>query len=240
MCSVIISFLPGADWPVVIGANRDEMIDRAWEAPARHWAERPGIIAGRDRLAGGTWLGLNDRGVIAALLNRTGSLGPAAGKASRGELPLIALDEATAEAAAGRIAGLESGLYRSFNMVIADASGGFLIRSLGHGRPETAPLEPGIAMVTDHDPNDPASPRIARYRRRFETAHRPDPAKGDWAAWAALLADRTPPAETCLNVGPRGNGFGTVCSSLIALAPGDRRFLFAPGPPDRAEFSAVA
>ncbi|HEX7391166.1 MAG TPA: NRDE family protein [Acidiphilium sp.] len=239
MCSVIISFLPGENWPVVIGANRDEMIDRAWDAPARHWADRPGIIAGRDRLAGGTWLGLNDRGVVAALLNRTGSLGPAAGKASRGELPLIALDEPTAKASAARIAGLDSGLYRSFNMVIADADGGFLIRSLGHGHPDIAPLKPGIAMVTDHDPNDPASPRIARYRRQFETAIRPDPANGDWTAWAALLADRTPPAETALNVGPRANGFGTVCSSLIALAPGDRRFLFAPGPPGRAGFSAV-
>ncbi|EGO94617.1 NRDE family protein, partial [Acidiphilium sp. PM] len=59
MCSLILSFLPGDAWPVVIGANRDEMLARPWDPPAAHWPERPGVIAGRDRTAGGTWLGLN-------------------------------------------------------------------------------------------------------------------------------------------------------------------------------------
>lgn len=238
MCSVIISFLPGERWPVAIGANRDEMLDRAWDAPARHWPDRPGIVAGRDRLAGGTWIGLNDHGVVAALLNRIGSLGPAAGKLSRGALPLIALKESTAGAGAARIAALDAGRYRSFNMVVADASGGFLLRGLECDHPDIMPIEPGITMVTAHDPNDMNSPRIARYRPQFEALPRPDPGADDWAAWAALLADRGPPAETALNVGPRG-GFGTVCSSLIGLAPDDRRFLFAPGPPDRVKFATI-
>lgn len=238
MCSVIISFLPGAPWPVTIGANRDELLDRPWDPPARHWPDRPGIIAGRDRLAGGTWLGLNDRGMVAALLNRTGSLGPAIGKRSRGALPLIALEETTIEAAAARISALDSSRYRSFNLLIADASGGFLIRGLEYGRPDSTPLQPGITMVTAHDPNDPDSPRIARYKPQFEALPRPDPGANDWTAWAALLADRSPPAETALNVGPR-DGFGTVCSSLIGLAPDARQFLFAPGPPDRTPFTPV-
>ncbi|WP_199436970.1 NRDE family protein, partial [Acidiphilium multivorum] len=47
MCSLILSFLPGDAWPVVIGANRDEMLARPWDPPAAHWPERPGVIAGR-------------------------------------------------------------------------------------------------------------------------------------------------------------------------------------------------
>ncbi len=235
MCSLVLSFLPTEAWPIVIAANRDERLDRPWDPPARFW---PGITAGRDRLAGGTWLGVNHHGVIAALLNRTGSLGPAPGKSSRGDLPLIALRATTAAAAADRIATLDAGSYRSFNMLIADAGGGFLIRGLESGAPEVAPVTQGITMITAGDPNDPANPRIARYKPRFEAAPRPDPSTNDWSGWIALLADRSAPAETTLNVAPR-DGFGTVSSSLIALAPQATLFHFASGPPDRAAFVAV-
>ena len=81
---------------MILAANRDEMISRAWDPPARHWPDRPDVVAGRDRLCDGSWLGLNDHGMIAAVLNRVGSLGPAAGKRSRGELVLEALDHTDA------------------------------------------------------------------------------------------------------------------------------------------------
>ena len=96
MCSVIILRRPDAAWPLVLGANRDEMADRPWLPPARHWPDRPNVVAGLDELAGGTWLGLNDEGLVAAILNRPGTLGPEQGKRSRGELVLEALDHADA------------------------------------------------------------------------------------------------------------------------------------------------
>ena len=57
---------------MLIAANRDEMRGRPWSPPGRHWPQRPGIVAGQDREAGGTWLGANDAGVVAAVLNRVG------------------------------------------------------------------------------------------------------------------------------------------------------------------------
>jgi hypothetical protein len=123
-------------------------------------------------------------------------------------------------------------------MVIADRSGGVFLRGEGHGRPEAIPLPPGLSMVTAHDPNDLGSPRTARHLPRFRTAAAPDPDRGDWAAWAALLADdsiaesradtlRVPPAE----------GFATVCSSLLAVAAdGALQWRFAAG---AAEFRPV-
>ena len=92
MCTLVILYRPDHDWPVLIAANRDEMLDRAWSAPARHWPDRPEVVAGRDKLAGGSWLGVNDHGVAAGILNRLGSLGPDANKRTRGELVLEALD----------------------------------------------------------------------------------------------------------------------------------------------------
>ena len=41
MCSVVILRRPGHPWPVVIAANRDEMADRPWLAPGRHWPQQP-------------------------------------------------------------------------------------------------------------------------------------------------------------------------------------------------------
>ena len=97
MCSIILRTGVGE---VLIGANRDEMVARPWESPAEFW---PGIIGGRDILGGGTWMALNRHGVMAAILNRHGSLGPAPGKRSRGELPLLALRETSAKVAAERL-----------------------------------------------------------------------------------------------------------------------------------------
>ena len=54
-------------------------------------------------------MGVNRHGVVAAVLNRPGSLGPAPGKRSRGELPLLALEHDLAAAAAAAIAALDAG-----------------------------------------------------------------------------------------------------------------------------------
>ena len=238
MCTVVLLIRPGNTLPLLMAANRDEMLDRPWDPPAAYWPGRPDIIAGRDRSAGGTWMGVNRGGIVAAVLNRPGSLSPAAGKHSRGELPLLALEHFTAATAADSIAALDAGGWRSFNLVIADRAGAFFVRGLGHGHPEAQRLEPGLHMVTAHDPDDMDSPRVARHLPLFRAAEAPEP--GDWATWQAILADSSGAAGEQINVLPRG-GFGTVCSSLLALpAAGPPIWLFAAGPPDRTDFLPVA
>src|SRR3981189_375916 len=117
MCTLVILRRPEHDWPVIIGANRDEMIDRPAKPPGRHWPDRAEVVAGLDLLAGGSWLGINDWGVAAAILNRHGSLGPAAGLRSRGELVLEALDHADAAAAAAAPAQLQNAAHPSFKRI---------------------------------------------------------------------------------------------------------------------------
>jgi hypothetical protein len=234
VCTVVLLIRPDHAWPVVLAANRDERLDREWQKPAAYWPEQPDVIAGRDRSGGGTWMGLNGAGVCAAVLNRPGSLGPAPGKRSRGELPLLALAERTAHAAADALQRIDAGAWRSFNLVLADRQGALFVRGLGYGRPDVQTLSAGFHMVTAHDPDDPDSPRVARHLPRFAAATPPD--LDDWAAWRALLADSTGDAGEQLNVVPRG-GFGTVCSSLLALpATGEPLWLFAAGPPHEAAF----
>ena len=258
MCTVVILSRPGHDWPLVFAANRDEMTGRPWLPPGRHWPNRAEVVAGRDQLAGGTWLGLNDWGVIAGVLNRPGSLGPDEALRSRGELPLEALDHAEASAAADALSNAEPSSYRPFNMVIADALDAFWLRSPGNGEPiQAAPIPKGLSMVTAHDMNDTSSPRIRHFLPLFENARPPDPETGDWSEWQALLASRQGDApedtpDDTLDDSPggamtfaTGTGFGTLSSSLLALPRPGREdakpvWLFAPGPPDETPYGAVA
>ena len=247
MCTLVILRRPAHPWPVLVGANRDELVHRPWKPPGRHWPDRADVTAGLDVEAGGSWLGVNDDGVVAGILNRTGSLGPKAGKRSRGELVLDALDHADARDAAAALADLDGRAYRTFNLVIADSRDAFLLRhrEAAGGRIDVAPIGPGLSMITSLDLNDRASPRIAGSLDRFRAAAPPDPGTGDWTDWTGLLADRTrhqPDDPGSALTICTDHGYGTVSSSLIAL-PGaaDRRpvWLFSAGAPDRAPWHPV-
>jgi uncharacterized protein with NRDE domain len=223
MCTVIVLRRPGHAWPLILGANRDEMIARRAQPPARHWPDRPEVVAGLDELAQGTWLGVNDHGVAAGLLNRFGTLGPAPGLRSRGELVLEALDHADAAEGAAALAAIDPGAYRPFNLIIADNRDAFWLRHADWaGRaPVTATRLPsGLAMIAAGDLDDNETPRLKRYRPRFAAAPPPDAERGDWSAWEALLGE----SETTAQDGPSGamrflteRGFGTVSSAIIAL-----------------------
>ncbi len=249
MCTLILLRRPEHPWPLMLAANRDEMIDRPWAIPGRHWPDRPEVVAGLDRTAGGSWLGLNDHGVVAAILNRRSSLGPAPDKRSRGELVLEALDHADAASAAEALADLNPGAYRSFNMVVADNRDAYWLRNLGAANTkviEVKPVPTGLSMLTAYDLNDRTSARIARHLPAFEAAAAPDPVAGDWSAWQEILASTAENAEAAMTV-ERG-GFQTVSSSLMALpaapqsvaeTPRRPMWLFAPGRPDRHAYAPL-
>jgi uncharacterized protein with NRDE domain len=219
MCTVVILRRPDHRWPVLIGANRDEMINRPWKPPGRHWPDRPEVMAGLDVLAGGSWLGINDWGVAAAVLNRTGSLGPAPGRRSRGELVLEALDHADAIAAAYALADLDPDSYRTFNLVVADERDAFWLRHAGGPRIEVHPLKEGLSMVAAGDVNDLGTRRLELALPAFREWPAPKPDRDDWAAWQELLGStRAPPGEPATAAMRfRTDGYGTVSSALIAL-----------------------
>lgn len=226
MCSVVILYRPDHAWPVILAANRDEMRDRPWAPPGRHWPDRPNVVAGRDLLAGGSWLGMNDQGVVAGILNRANTLGPQPGRRSRGELVLEALDHADAAAAAWALADLDPRAYRSFNLVIADNRNVFWLRHLGESAEgiEVMPLPAGLSMITAHDRNDETeSGRIRNYLPRFRAAPPPDPEADDWAAWEALLSSRDSAGGSAYEAMAvvTDVGFGTVSSALIAVPAPD-------------------
>jgi uncharacterized protein with NRDE domain len=220
MCTLVILRRPDHRWPVVIGANRDEMIGRAWRAPARHWPDRAEVIAGLDLLGGGSWLGLNDWGVVAAVLNRRGSLGPAPGTRSRGELVLEALDHGDAVAAAEALSQLDTHSYRTFNLILADNRDGFWLRHAGSPAVEVHPLKEGLSLIAAEDVDDLSTRRLELARPRFAALAAANPAADNWDGWQDLLSDAAAPPgepETAAMRFRTGGGYGTVSSAVIAL-----------------------
>ena len=256
MCTVVILRRPGHAWPLLLAANRDELRSRPSLPPARHWPDRPEVTAGLDLLADGSWLGVNDHGLVACVLNRTGTLGPQPSRRSRGELVLEALDHAEANAAAGALADLHPDAYRPFNLLVADPRDCYWLRHGGDGEIRVHAVPPGLHMLTAAELDDTSQPRIERFLPAFRAAAEPEPAAdgGDWRGWVALLAQRAAddvaPAlrHAAMNLDGilvDGQPYGTVASSLVAIPayPGFDALpvlLHADGPPDRASFEWVA
>ncbi len=242
MCSLILRLAPASDMPLLVAANRDERPSRPWQPPAAHWPERPDVVGGQDRLAGGSWLAVHRRGLVAAVLNRVGTLGPEPGRRSRGELVLEALDHANATEAARALAHLDPGAYRPFNLVVADPTRAFWIRHDGSGL-SVHPIPPGVHMLTARELDDPTCERIRRFLPLFRTSAPPAPEEPEASDWRLLLAAHAPPAADpliamCLHT---DRDYGTVSASLLWLdRKGRARWLFAAGPPCRVPFRPVA
>jgi hypothetical protein len=255
MCTVVVLRRSDHPWPIIMGANRDEMLARAWKPPARHWPDREDVTAGLDELAGGTWMGINDAGVVACILNRHGSLGPAPGKRSRGEIVLEALDHADAREAAKALSQIDPHAYRVFNLIIADNRDAWWLALTAAGQETGAgvrvePIPNGLSMFTAGDRNDSNDLRIGAQLPNFAAATPPDPDGGHWDSWQKLLGGGPPAgAEPAQGMSFRlDNGYGTSSSSLVALPsvaaahgtpPKRPVWLFAAGPPESTPFQPV-
>jgi uncharacterized protein with NRDE domain len=208
------------------------------------------VVAGLDHRGGGSWLGLNDAGLVAVVMNREGSLGPAPGKRSRGELVLEALDHSEASAAVRALADIDPVAYRSFNLFVGDPVSAYWVRhqdGAGHSAVEVHEVPHGVHMLSARELDDESLARVRTFLPQFREAVAPSPGAGDWTEWQRLLGVRAyseidgPYAAMSLDL---PNGFRTLSSHLIAIPRYPAQvapvFLHAEGPPDRAPFVPVA
>ena len=126
MCTLIALHRCYPSAHLVVAATRDEFLARPATGPRlHHWSGRR-VIAPLDERAGGTWLGLNDLGLFAALTNRPAqSLDPS--RRSRGLLVADALGHVSAARAAEAALRLAPRAYNPFNLFVADADHAFAI-----------------------------------------------------------------------------------------------------------------
>jgi uncharacterized protein with NRDE domain len=183
MCLVLFAYDPRSDHPLVVAANRDEFYARPARS-AHFWEDRPGILAGRDLSAGGTWLGINRRGRFATVTNFAEE-GPSEAPLSRGRLPeMFLVGDDGAHHFAHHLHGLS---YRGFNLLLWDGSALVYTSNRGH----TQDLAPGVYGLANAELGA-TWPKVQRGRRALAAAlaHGADP-----ESLIELLADRTVPPD---------------------------------------------
>jgi hypothetical protein len=208
VCTLAVALQPGARWPVVVAANRDERLGR----PAEDWALRdaPGGVryaAPRDAVGGGTWIGVGPTGLFAAVTNfHAGPGGPDPSRRSRGELVPLALEQPGLAAARQALAGRPASLYNPFHLLVADRERGFLWWYDG-AADGVAELGPGLHVVTERSPWG-RCPRGESVRGRWPLDATP-------ARLRELLAAHAPPPATCIHMDPH---YGTRSSAVLRLS----------------------
>lgn len=84
MCVIFFAYKVHPEFPLILLANRDEFYNRPTRK-AGFWEDYPNILAGRDLVGGGTWLGVTKSGRFAAVTNYRDPSAPT-GTNSRGHL----------------------------------------------------------------------------------------------------------------------------------------------------------
>ena len=234
MCVLILHHRVRADAPLVLLHNRDEAYDRPFDPP-RLLDASTGIVAPRDRQAGGTWIGLNRHGLVVAIANRHGEEVDGDVR-SRG---LVVADLLRASSATDALRMVSRQLariaYAGFNLLAADGQQAFAVRHRGSASPrplagdDVFEFLPGAYVLTNlHEPGTVPVPALAWPEPREALA-------STCARLEAVAADSNLQLTGGHRILKRGRRHGTVCSALL-VPP---HFLFAAGPPDRTPYEPV-
>ncbi len=227
LCTLIVLYknVPGR-W-LVVAANRDEYRDRPSEEPAVRIGRKIPWLAPMDVRAGGTWLGLSQEGVFAALTNLRDP-NPDPSRQSRGQVVTNSLQMKSAAEAMDGLMAIEPGTHNPFNAFVADREGAYLVTY--RDEPKLHSLKEGVHVVGNLEPCEPceqgeggvAQSKVDRVRDRAQRvaqlrapevldaladlcrAHSPDSSPLD-----------SPLDDVCVHV---GDSYGTRSSILIELS----------------------
>jgi len=257
MCTAIVDVGP----VLLLAGVRDEFTGRAWQPPARHWPQYPGLTGGLDLVAGGTWLAVAPEARrVACVLNGRGAPAPAASRRSRGVLPLQA-------AAEGKLAQADLADFDPFHLLTAEP-GRAQLASWDGVRLTEQELAPGLHLIVnsgldrDLDTQATAAPdvagpgrehelaRLGYFRPKLRSADRPEPRAGlpvpqAWGDWLPLMdGDGLDPGDPRALIVRHdlgdGRVWGTTSISLVALGPGGVRYEFTARPGARAAWYPVS
>ena len=247
MCTLALYFQIADNFPLTVAANRDEHYDRP-AAPPRVLNTKPKVLAGTDLRAGGTWLGVNEHGVLAAILNRRSDESIDAPTRSRG---LLCLDLLARESAADarEFLKIQREAYQPFTVVFADSNDAWFAFNTT-GPIKTAKLSPGLHVFSNAAVHDEYSEKRQRAYALFAEAQpEEEELSGPPSLWMdafeKILSDHTlgdgsgdPRDAICVH----GDVSGTVSSSIILFSKPARQFrtFYCAGAPCQNPFSETA
>ena len=164
MCLILFSYRQHPAYPLILAANRDEYLDRP-AMQAAFWEEHPGLLAGKDVRAGGTWMGVTRNLRFAALTNfrDPDSLNETA--PSRGH---IVLDFLTGEMAPEQYLDrlqTSAAVYNGFNLLVGSGEALWYYSNVDNS---LSPLTPGLYGLSNHLLDTPW-PKVKKGKRRLES-----------------------------------------------------------------------
>ena len=224
MCLALIARDAHPDLALIVAANRDEFHDRASEA-AHAWDKPAGLFAGRDAVAGGTWLGADRNGRFALVTNfhEPGANRPDA--PSRGRLPADFLaGRLGVRAYAAQLAPVAD-RFNGFNLMFGDANGALCLSN--RDREPLRKIAPNGVHGLGNRLLDSREPKLDVARGRFATLLDLPAARLE-AELFALLTDRVthgpdddspdhPWREALSAIFVAAPGYGTRCSTLLTV-----------------------
>lgn len=243
MCLLIALHGVRSEAPLVIAANRDELLARPAVSMTVLRTNAPRVLGGQDLLLQGTWMAINEHGVVAALTNATGTLLRDATRRSRGELPLMLAMHKTAEAAVeDLIAHLDPASYSPCWIFVGDRDHLFYIELQSTSPLRAEVLPPGV-HVLENRPLTPTSIKAAFIRDRVDQALTRDEALQP-ALHDILRSHELPPAAQTRTESMRpaatfaacvhGEVYGTRTAAIVQV-PAARterpRIEYTDGPP---------
>ena len=217
MCVAALAWHAHPRWRLVAIGNRDEYHARP-AAPLARWEDASGILAGRDLVGGGTWLGVTDSGRFALITNRRGFGDPDPARRSRGELVAGLLNSDAAPAA------LEA--YNPFNLLAV--AGDSLEYLTNRAESLRTPLGHGVYGLSNGALDEPWPKTLALKGALTDWLNA---ASDDPAALFAILASEDRPAlglpsgeASDIAIEPRdtppfirGAVYGTRCSTVVTV-----------------------
>jgi uncharacterized protein with NRDE domain len=243
VCTILLAWKSHPGTPVVLAANRDELIARPSAPPGILWRS-PLIVGGRDLVAGGTWLAVAEDGTVCAVTNRHPGEGPPLppdpSRRSRGEIPVALLTIAPADVPA-RLAALGPGRYNPVNVLWLSADRALVAHVDDSDPVRVVDLAPGAHVLTTRDVDDDGSPKVtmllAGLRRALSTTGDAD---ATLAGMRAVLADHTSASDSPVDAACiHGDVYGTVSASTVIAGPDRVTYEHAPGRPCVTPFAPV-
>lgn len=224
MCLVLLSWQRDSRYPLIVAGNRDERFERP-TAALDWWQDQPDVLAGRDLVAGGTWLGVHRNGRFGIITN-VRDPAAATAPASRGTLITDWLNSAISAAEFATALAARRDDYAGFNLLYGDAG---QLNYYSNRSARSGPLAAGVYALSNASLDTPW-PKVERARAHMQRVVGAD--TPDLDAFLPFLTDRTPAADDelplpSLPLAQRrvlsapfivGEHYGTRCSTVLRVA----------------------
>lgn len=188
MCLIIFAYQTDPRFPLVVAANRDELFSRPTTQAALWTDEESGqqMLSGRDKQAGGTWLGITQSGRFAAVTNIRDPSQTVRRSRSRGDLTRQFLGGShSPEQYSARLADSYD-QFAGYNLLVGDSNSLFYINN--HEQ-RIAQLKPGVYGLSNGSLNS-SWPKVYKGKARLQ-ALLSAPDKLDCDALLAMMGDRS-------------------------------------------------